>query len=94
MGATRKGHGRYDIMLTPRNQQDPGILIEFKKAKNKKELAGAAKKALEQIKSKSYVMEMRNAGYHGPIFCYGIAAVPGKYVTVVIEMVNTIDFAV
>jgi len=87
------GHGRYDIMLTPRTPQDPGILIEFKKAKNKKELAGSAKKALEQIKSKSYVTDMRSCGYHGPIFCYGIAAVPGKYVVVVMEMVNNISLA-
>jgi len=82
------GHGRYDIMLTPRLPQDPGILIEFKKTKNKKELAGSAQKTLEQIKNKSYVTEMRSSDYHGPIFCYGIAVVPGKYVAVTMEIVK------
>ena len=82
------GHGRYDIMLIPRTSQDSGIVIEFKKAKEKGEavLMASAKEALEQIKSRSYATEIRSSGYLGPIFCYGIA-VYKKHVVVNLETI-------
>jgi len=87
------GLGRYDIMLMPRNQQNPGILIEFKKTNNKKSLVASAKKALEQIKALNYETQIRDFGYHGPVICYGIA-IYGKELVVAMEMVNNTDFAV
>ncbi len=86
------GHGRYDIMLMPRTPQDPGILIEFKKAKDDNEtvLAESAQEALEQIKNRSYVAEIRNSDYQGSILCYGIA-VYKKHVVVAIETIDKIN---
>jgi len=89
------GLGRYDIMLAPRTPQDPGILIEFKKAKikskksknNEKILTKSAKEALEQIKNLSYKTEIKDLGYHGPIFCYGIA-IFGKELVVAMEVIH------
>ncbi len=82
------GDGRYDIMLIPRNKQDPGILIEFKKATSDKQktLATAAKKALEQIKTRDYATQLRAFDYPGPILCYGIAA-HGKHLIVSMETI-------
>jgi len=88
------GFGRYDIMLAPRTSQDPGILIEFKKAKieskksknNEKILTKSAKEALEQIKSLSYKAEIKDFGYQGPVLCYGIA-VFGKELVVAMEII-------
>jgi len=82
------GHGRYDIMLMPKTLQGHGILIEFKRAKNKKgeKLAALAQEALEQIKSLDYKTHMRTDGYLGQILCYGIA-VSGKHVVVAMEII-------
>jgi len=80
------GDGRYDIMLMPRKPQDPGILIEFKRANNKKTVATLAQAALEQIKNLDYKTDMSNRDYQGRIFCYGIA-VFGKHVVVNIETI-------
>ncbi len=93
------GHGRYDIMLMPRNKQDPGILIEFKKAKDDKEstLTALAQEALEQIKIRDYAAQLRAFDYSDPIFtphltaappilCYGIAAY-GKHLVVNMEKI-------
>jgi len=85
------GHGRYDIMLTPKtpqNLRDPGILIEFKRAKSKdgEKLVVFAQEALEQIKNLNYKTQIKADGYQGQIFCYGIA-VSGKYVVVVMEKI-------
>jgi len=83
------GHGRYDIMLISRTPQDPGIVIEFKRAKSedKIELALKAQEALEQIRDKSYVTDIRGSGYCGPVFCYGIA-VFHKHVVINMEVVR------
>jgi len=75
------GDGRYDIMLMPRKPQDPGILIEFKRATSKKTVATLAQAALEQIKNLGYETQLRTLNYHGPILCYGIA-IYGKHVAV------------
>ncbi len=82
------GDGRYDIMLTPRKPHISGILIEFKKAtkEDTATLVMFAQKALDQIKSLNYETQMRTSGYHGPIFCYGIAT-HGKHVVVNMEII-------
>jgi len=81
------GDGRYDIMLKPKQSQDPGILIEFKRATENDNitLMAKAQEALKQIKDFNYVAQMRTDGYHGPIFCYGIA-VCGKHLVVSMEI--------
>jgi len=86
------GHGRYDIMLMPRTSQGPGILIEFKRAKNKEgeRLALFAQEALEQIKSLNYEAQMRADGYLGQIICYGVA-VSGKHVIVAMKIIQETD---
>ncbi len=81
------GQGRYDIMLMPRQSEDPGILIEFKKSKNDKQktLATTAKKALQQIKSLDYKVQLKTFEHKGPIFYYGIAAY-GKRLVIDMEI--------
>jgi len=85
------GDGRYDIMLRPRQSQDPGILIEFKRATgdDNATLAAKAQEALKQIKDFNYEAQMRTEGYHGPILCYGIA-VCGKHLVVNMETIQNI----
>ena len=68
------GTGRYDIALTPKTGNLPGILIELKAAKDAsaEQLSQLAQDALTQIKEKQYdtVMKARNIS---PIFKYGVA---------------------
>jgi len=82
------GDGRYDIMLMPRNPHDPGILIEFKRTTedDNATLATLAQKALEQIKNLNYKTQLKDFGYQGSIFCYGIA-VCGKKLIVAMEII-------
>ena len=68
------GEGRYDIALTPREAEMPGIIIEIKaerKAGTEK-LQELAKSALKQIESKHYDAELRTKGV-GTIYKYGVA---------------------
>ncbi|WP_058484993.1 PD-(D/E)XK nuclease domain-containing protein [Defluviitalea phaphyphila] len=50
------GYGRYDIMMIPKKESLPGIIIEFKKVNTirKETLDIALNKALIQIKEKNY----------------------------------------
>jgi hypothetical protein len=50
------GFGRYDIMLTPKNDKDDAIIIEFKvyDEYDEKSLEDTVRAALEQIESKKY----------------------------------------
>jgi len=82
------GDGRYDIMLKPRKSEDPGILIEFKKAKSDKSktLRTAANKAVKQIKALNYETQLKTFDYQGPIFCYGIA-VYRKHIAIIMEKI-------
>ena len=66
------GHGRYDILLIPK-KNDKAIVIEFKKGKNTQGLHSLSNEALEQIKDKNYISQLRDFGYTGKVFCYGIA---------------------
>lgn len=68
------GEGRYDIALTPREAEMPGIIIEIKaerKAGTEK-LQELAKSALKQIESKHYDAELQRQGI-SMIYKYGIA---------------------
>ncbi len=82
------GDGRYDIMLMPRDHNDIGVLLEFKKTERSTQavLAKAADKALEQIKAHDYKKQRRDFGYQGKILCYGISAC-GKHIVVKTETI-------
>jgi hypothetical protein len=57
------GMGRSDILMYPLHpKKDFGIIIEFKRCENKKELAQMAEKALQQITEKDYAAELQAAG--------------------------------
>ena len=66
------GDGRYDIAMHPKKDNDPAILIEFKKGKDRK-LENLAEQALKQITSKQYESALKDFGYKGKVLCYGIA---------------------
>lgn len=66
------GYGRYDIMLIPKNLQQRGVIIEFKKVDEREELEEAAQRALQQIHAQAYVTQMRNRGV-SIITAFGIA---------------------
>ena len=79
------GEGRFDIGLMPRQQELPGILMELKSAKSMtEELKELAQKALEQIESKKYDVDMKMQGVH-EIYKYGVAFC-GKNVEVVTKI--------
>ena len=68
------GGGRFDIALFPRKKSLPGIVLEFKSVNDVADLAGAAQKALAQIKDKQYVTAMQKAAVpctwlYGLAFC-------------------------
>jgi hypothetical protein len=58
------GYGRYDVMIIPRDNSKPGIIIEFKKVvpEYKETLKTAAHAALEQIANRDYATELRTRG--------------------------------
>ncbi len=66
------GLGRYDIMIIPKKHAKLGIAIEFKKATAQETLEIAAQRALEQIKEKRYVQELKDRGVTN-ILLLGIA---------------------
>ena len=53
------GHGRADLLLLPKQPHKPGIILEFKRARNTddKHLQHTAQTALQQIKDKNYAAE-------------------------------------
>ena len=58
------GYGRYDVMLTPKDVREPGLVLEFKKFDEEDEadeLAGL-ESALKQIRDKDYGSRLRAAG--------------------------------
>jgi len=76
------GDGRYDIALSPKVSNLPGIIIELKAEKNcnENELQELAKTALKQINDKKYDTELKLKGVK-TIYKYGVAF-SGKYVAV------------
>jgi len=58
------GFGRCDVVLTPKNTQDMGIIIEFKvvRKKSKESAAQALKSAMEQIKTRDYMVHLKDKG--------------------------------
>ena len=72
------GYGRYDIQLEPKQEGDPGIILELKTLQGKKpkdlkkELNNAALDAIAQSKENRYDTELQKRGIH-PIRIYGIA---------------------
>lgn len=74
------GLGRYDIMLIPKQPDQPGIVIEFKKTLIGETREIAAQRALEQIIEKRYIQELKSRNVHN-IFAYGIAF-EGKLISV------------
>lgn len=76
------GDGRYDIALSPKVSNLPGIIIELKAEKNcnENELQELAKTALKQINDKKYDTELKSKGVK-TIYKYGVAF-SGKHVAV------------
>ncbi len=79
------GDGRYDIALSPKVNNLPGIIIELKAEKNcnENELQELAKTALKQINDKKYDTELKSKGAK-TIYKYGVAF-SGKHVAVEAE---------
>ena len=66
------GSGRCDIMLEPIKFDNPAIVIELKRTKNRKGLDITCEKALEQIENNKYIERLENEGYDN-IIKYGVA---------------------
>lgn len=79
------GDGRYDIALSPKVNNLPGIIIELKAEKNcdENELQELAKTALKQINDKKYDTDLKSKGVK-TIYKYGVAF-SGKHVAVEAE---------
>ena len=78
------GYGRYDVLLIPKDPEQPGIILEFKTAREKKTtLKKAAADALRQINERQYSAELRRQGIHN-ILKIGLAF-RGKQVCIVTE---------
>lgn len=79
------GDGRYDIALSPKVSNLPGIIIELKAEKNcnENELQELAKTALKQINDKKYDTDLKSKGVK-MIYKYGVAF-SGKHVAVEAE---------
>lgn len=79
------GDGRYDIALSPKVSNLPGIIIELKAEKNcnENELQELAKTALKQINDKKYDTELKSKGVK-TIYKYGVAF-SGKHVAIEAE---------
>ena len=75
------GEGRYDIQLTPKQKDMPGIIIELKATNESNNLKALANTALEQINVKKYDTELLAHGIT-TIYKYGIAFC-GKQVEIV-----------
>lgn len=67
-----RGFGRTDLTLTPKDKIKLGYIFEFKVVSEEKDLEGATKEAIKQIKQKKYDTKMRNDGVE-KILCIGIA---------------------
>ena len=66
------GYGRFDLALIPRNDQQYGVILEFKKAGTELQLEEKAWEALEQIEKLAYNSEFEKRQIT-KIWKYGIA---------------------
>ena len=62
------GTGRADLILEPKNKENPAYIFEFKVAKDKKELENYAVEGFYQIKEKKYDVELKNKGINETIY--------------------------
>ena len=56
------GYGRADLVLEPKNKENPAYIFEFKVAGNEKEMDNYAMEGFEQIREKEYDVELKNRG--------------------------------
>ncbi|TGO02920.1 hypothetical protein PN36_16230 [Candidatus Thiomargarita nelsonii] len=58
------GYGRYDVLMIPRQLDEPGFVFEFKKIDrpDEKTVKDAMQSALQQIKVKQYAVELQEQG--------------------------------
>ena len=62
------GIGRADLILEPKNKENPAYIFEFKVAEDKKELENYAVEGFYQIKEKKYDVELKNRGINEIIY--------------------------
>ena len=90
------GEGRFDLMLEPKNNKYPAVIMEFKVADKKKisalkkeediknvreiELQKASEIAIKQIESNNYKAKLKERGIE-KIYCHGIGFL-GKYANI------------
>ena len=71
------GYGRYDVMMIPRGDDLPAVILEFKLfsvKRGEKSLEDTATNALKQIEEKKYDTELTNRGIPAErILKYGLA---------------------
>ena len=56
------GYGRADLVLEPKNKENPAYIFEFKVAGNEEEMDNYAKEGFRQIREKEYDVELKNRG--------------------------------
>jgi len=56
------GYGRADLILEPKNKENPAYIFEFKVAGNEEEMENYAMEGFEQIREKEYDVELKNRG--------------------------------
>jgi len=56
------GYGRVDILMTPKNKNQPGIIIEMKKIRPRETTETAIEAALQQIEDRHYEAALRQQG--------------------------------
>jgi len=56
------GYGRVDILMTPKNKNQPGIIIELKKIRPRETTETAMEAALQQIEDREYETVLRQQG--------------------------------
>jgi len=56
------GYGRVDILMTPKDKNKPGIIIEMKKIRPRETTETAIEAALQQIEDRQYEASLRQQG--------------------------------
>lgn len=62
------GTGRADLILEPKNKENPAYIFEFKVTEDEKELENYAVEGFYQIKEKQYDVELKNRGINEIIY--------------------------